>query len=90
VPRHRAIGVVQFPLDFLGKPFDNNGTSYPADPPKGLSRVIYFGLRMPAEPAVKRTIAFVDGQNPSHNVRSVFGFTHFAQLVNRDGVNPAP
>ena len=31
---------------------------------------------MPAEPAVKRTIAFVDGQNLSHNARSVFGYTY--------------
>src|SRR6516165_415329 len=31
---------------------------------------------MPAEPAVKRTIAFVDGQNLFHNVRSVFGYTY--------------
>ena len=54
---------MQFPLDFSRKPFDNTVTSYPADPPKGLSRVIFFGLFMPAEPALKRTIAFVDGQN---------------------------
>jgi len=31
---------------------------------------------MPAEPAVKRTIAFVDGQNLFHNVRNVFGYTY--------------
>ena len=31
---------------------------------------------MPAEPAVKRTIAFVDGQNLFHNARSVFGYTY--------------
>jgi len=31
---------------------------------------------MPAEPAVKRTIAFVDGQNLFHNSRSVFGYTY--------------
>ncbi len=29
---------------------------------------------MPAEPAVKRAIAFVDGQNLFHNARSVFGY----------------
>jgi uncharacterized LabA/DUF88 family protein len=31
---------------------------------------------MPAEPAVKRTIAFVDGQNLFHNVRNAFGYTY--------------
>lgn len=31
---------------------------------------------MPAEPAVKRAIAFVDGQNLFHNARSVFGYTY--------------
>jgi hypothetical protein len=31
-----------FPLDFLAKLFDYNLTSYPADPPQGLSRVIFF------------------------------------------------
>ncbi len=31
---------------------------------------------MPTEPAVKRTIAFVDGQNLFHNVRSIFGYTY--------------
>jgi len=30
---------------------------------------------MPVEPAVKRTIAFVDGQNLFHNARNVFGYT---------------
>jgi hypothetical protein len=30
---------------------------------------------MPAEPAVKRTIAFVDGQNLFHHVRGAFGYT---------------
>ena len=31
---------------------------------------------MPAEPAVKRTVAFVDGQNLFHNARNVFGYTY--------------
>jgi uncharacterized LabA/DUF88 family protein len=31
---------------------------------------------MPAEPAVKRTIAFVDGQNLFHNSRNAFGYTY--------------
>jgi len=31
---------------------------------------------MPAEPAVKRTIAFVDGQNLFHNCRNGFGYTY--------------
>ncbi len=31
---------------------------------------------MPAEPAVKRAIAFVDGQNLFHNVRNAFGYTY--------------
>src|SRR5580658_3606963 len=59
------------------KPFDNDLTSYPADPPKGISRVISFlGPFMSVEPAVKRTIAFVDGQNLYHNARNVFGYTY--------------
>ncbi|HVA45800.1 MAG TPA: hypothetical protein VNH11_05375 [Pirellulales bacterium] len=29
---------------------------------------------MPTEPAVKRAIAFIDGQNLFHNIRSVFGY----------------
>jgi uncharacterized LabA/DUF88 family protein len=31
---------------------------------------------MPTEPAVKRTIAFVDGQNLYHSARSVFGYSY--------------
>ncbi len=31
---------------------------------------------MPEEPAVKRTIAFIDGQNLYHNVRNAFGYNH--------------
>jgi len=31
---------------------------------------------MPVEPAVKRAIAFVDGQNLFHNSRNVFGYTY--------------
>ena len=31
---------------------------------------------MPAEPAVKRAIAFVDGQNLFHNARNAFGYTY--------------
>ncbi len=31
---------------------------------------------MPAEPAVKRTIAFVDGQNLYHTARNDFGYTY--------------
>ncbi len=31
---------------------------------------------MPHEPAVKRTFAFVDGQNLFHNVRTAFGYTY--------------
>jgi uncharacterized LabA/DUF88 family protein len=31
---------------------------------------------MPAEPTVKRTVAFVDGQNLFHNARNVFGYTY--------------
>ena len=30
---------------------------------------------MPAEPAVKRTVAFIDGQNLFHNARNAFGYT---------------
>jgi uncharacterized LabA/DUF88 family protein len=31
---------------------------------------------MPPEPAVKRAIAFIDGQNLFHNARNAFGVTH--------------
>ncbi|HLK59828.1 MAG TPA: NYN domain-containing protein [Chthonomonadaceae bacterium] len=31
---------------------------------------------MPVEPAIKRTIAFIDGQNLYHNVRTAFGYNH--------------
>jgi uncharacterized LabA/DUF88 family protein len=31
---------------------------------------------MPAEPAVKRTIVFIDGQNLFHNARNAFGYTY--------------
>jgi uncharacterized LabA/DUF88 family protein len=31
---------------------------------------------MPAEPAIKRAIAFVDGQNLFHNSRNAFGYTY--------------
>lgn len=31
---------------------------------------------MPAEPSVKRTIAFFDGQNLFHSVKSAFGYTY--------------
>jgi len=31
---------------------------------------------MPPEPAIKRTVAFVDGQNLYHAARESFGYTH--------------
>jgi uncharacterized LabA/DUF88 family protein len=31
---------------------------------------------MPAEPAVKRTVAFIDGQNLFHHARNAFGYTY--------------
>ena len=31
---------------------------------------------MPTEPGVKRTIAFVDGQNLFHAAREAFGYTY--------------
>jgi len=31
---------------------------------------------MPSEPSLKRTIAFVDGQNLYHAVRESFGYTY--------------
>jgi hypothetical protein len=36
---------------------------------------LFFGPFMPVDPAVKRTVAFVDGQNLFHNARNVFGYT---------------
>src|SRR5690348_11595970 len=55
---------------------DNSDTSYPADPPQGLSRVIFFLRAHAIRAPIKRTIAFVDGQNLFHNVRSVFGHAY--------------
>jgi hypothetical protein len=49
----------------------NSLTSYPADTPQDLSRVILWTL-MPTEPAVKRTIAFIDGQNLFYDARAAF------------------
>ena len=37
---------------------------------------LFFGRSMPVEPAVKRAIAFVDGQNLFHNARNAFGYTY--------------
>lgn len=31
---------------------------------------------MSAEPSVKRTVAFIDGQNLFHSVKSAFGYTY--------------
>lgn len=31
---------------------------------------------MPAEPPIKRAVAFIDGQNLFHSVRGAFGYTH--------------
>ena len=31
---------------------------------------------MPSEPALKRTVAFVDGQNLFHAAREAFGYTY--------------
>lgn len=62
-------------IDFCTPDADSSSTSYPADPPQGLSRVIFFSdSPMPAEPTPKRTIAFIDGQNLFHNARNAFGY----------------
>lgn len=62
-------------IDFCTPDADSSSTSYPADPPQGLSRVIFFSdSPMPAEPTSKRTIAFIDGQNLFHNARNAFGY----------------
>lgn len=37
---------------------------------------MYGGFRLPAEPPVKRALAFVDGQNLYHAARAAFGHTH--------------
>jgi len=31
---------------------------------------------MPAEPLIKRTVAFIDGQNLYHSARESFGYTY--------------
>lgn len=41
--------------------------------PKGLGRGYYLGNTMPLEPADKRAITFVDGQNLFHTARESFG-----------------
>jgi len=41
--------------------------------PKGLGRGYYLGSKMPLEPADKRAITFVDGQNLFHAARESFG-----------------
>jgi uncharacterized LabA/DUF88 family protein len=39
--------------------------------------LFYFWIiPMPAEPAVKRAVAFIDGQNLFHNARNAFGYTY--------------
>jgi uncharacterized LabA/DUF88 family protein len=44
--------------------------------PQGPGRVILIrGTPMPNEPAIKRTIAFVDGQNLFHATKDAFGYT---------------
>src|SRR5207249_3390807 len=43
---------------------------------KASAGVIFFPNRiMPAEPATKRTVAFIDGQNLFHMARQAFGYT---------------
>ncbi len=54
---------------------DTMNTSYPADTPQGLGRVILF-KDMPIEPSDKRAVAFIDGQNLFHNARSAFGYNY--------------
>jgi len=39
---------------------------------------------MPAEPAIKRAIALVDGQNLFHNARNAFGYISDACIDPRD------
>jgi uncharacterized LabA/DUF88 family protein len=44
--------------------------------PKGLGRGYFLASEMPPEPALKRTVVFVDGQNLFHAVREAFGYTY--------------
>jgi uncharacterized LabA/DUF88 family protein len=44
--------------------------------PKGLGRGYFLTSEMPPEPALKRTVVFVDGQNLFHAVREAFGYTY--------------
>ena len=44
--------------------------------PKGLGRGYFLPSEMPPEPALKRTVVFVDGQNLFHAVREAFGYTY--------------
>lgn len=45
--------------------------------PQGLGRGYFFpGAPMPAEPTVKRTVTFIDGQNLFHAARESFGHTY--------------
>lgn len=53
-----------------------NGTCPPPDPPKGPGGVILSVAMSPSEPAVKRAVAFIDGQNLFHAAREAFGYTY--------------
>lgn len=44
--------------------------------PQGLGRGYYFAPTMLAEPATKRAVTFVDGQNLFHSARESFGYTY--------------
>jgi hypothetical protein len=46
--------------------------------PQGLrvGLFLWYAIGMPAEPTVKRTIAFFDGQNLYHTAKKVFGYTY--------------
>jgi hypothetical protein len=52
-------------LDFTCSPFDTPATASDG--------VIYFRT-MPTEPALKRAVAFVDGQNLYHSAKTAFGY----------------
>jgi hypothetical protein len=64
-----------------------DGIYAPSDQPQGLRRgSVFLGVSVPVEPSVKRTVAFVDGQNLFYAAKKAFGH-RFPTTENRRGIN---
>ncbi len=69
--RTRRIG----PLTTISAGDSFSGIFSPSDQPQGLRRVLFLGgLTVPIEPPVKRTVAFIDGQNLFYAAKKAFGY----------------